>query len=107
MASESDNLSTLPAANGNVVEDEKFGFRRPEMFTENLAGTVGAYDRHVFLCYKSPEAWPSKVEGSESDPLPKLLSSAVKARKNDIALKVSSKKKKKNLDQLVNQCGKL
>ena len=95
MASESDNLSTIPAANGNVVEDEKFGFRRPEMFTENLAGTVGAYDRHVFLCYKSPEAWPSKVEGSESDPLPKLLSSAVKARKNDIALKVSSKKKKK------------
>ena len=100
MASESDNLSTLPAANGNVVEDEKFGFRRPEMFTENLAGTVGAYDRHVFLCYKSPEAWPSKVEGSESDPLPKLLSSAVKARKNDIALKVSSKKRtnKKFLD---------
>ncbi|KAL4653347.1 hypothetical protein ACB092_01G296500 [Castanea dentata] len=89
MASESDNLSTLPAANGNVVEDEKFGFRRPEMFTENLAGTVGAYDRHVFLCYKSPEAWPSKVEGSESDPLPKLLSSAVKARKNDIALKTN------------------
>ena len=88
-ASKPDNLSTLPAANGNVVEDEKFGFRRPEMFTENLAGTVGAYDRHVFLCYKSPEAWPSKVEGSESDPLPQLLSSAVKARKNDIALKVS------------------
>ena len=56
MASESDNLSTLPAANSNVVEDEKFSFQRPEMFMENLAGTVGAYDRHVFLCYKSPEA---------------------------------------------------
>lgn len=84
----SDNLSSL--ANGhNDDEDEKHGFQRPEMYKENLAGTIGAYDRHVFLCYKSPEAWPSRVEGSESDPLPKFLSSAVKARKNDMALKVS------------------
>lgn len=60
------------------------------MYKESLAGTIGAYDRHVFLCYKSPEAWPSRVEGSESDPLPKLLSSAVKARKADMALKVSN-----------------
>ena len=92
MASEPDNLSTLPAANGNVIKDKKFGFWRPKMFMENLTGTVGAYDRHVFLCYKNPEAWPLKVKGSESDPLLKLLSSAVKARKNDIVLKVSSKK---------------
>ena len=60
------------------------------MFTENLARTVSFYDRHVFLCYKSPEPWPSKVEGFESYPLPKLLSFAVKARKNDIVLKVNS-----------------
>ena len=90
MASESENLSTLLTANVNVVEDEKFSFWRLEMFTENLAGTVGAYDRHVFLCYKSLEAWSSKVEGSKSYLLLKLLSSAIKARKNDIALKVSS-----------------
>jgi hypothetical protein len=85
MASESDNLST----ENHNADDAKYGFQRPEMFTENLAGTVGAYDRHVFLCYKSPEAWPSRVEGSDSDPLPKLLSSALKARKNEIPLKVS------------------
>jgi hypothetical protein len=85
MASESDNLST----ENHNADDAKYGFQRPEMFTENLAGTVGAYDRHVFLCYKSPEAWPSRVEGSDSDPLPKLLSSALKARKNEIPLKTN------------------
>nr|POE44942.1 hypothetical protein CFP56_79747 [Quercus suber] len=73
MASESDNLFALLAANGNIVEDEKFSFRRLEMFMENLAEIVGAYDRHVFLYYKSPKAWPSKVEGSKSNPLLKLL----------------------------------
>lgn len=78
----SDDLSTLSA------DEEKYGFQRPEMFQTKLAGTVDAYDRHVFLCYKSPEAWPARVEGSESDPLPKFLSSAFKARKNDISVKV-------------------
>ncbi|KAM1592482.1 hypothetical protein FF1_036295 [Malus domestica] len=29
-----------------------------------LAGTVNAYGLHVFLCYKIPEVWPSRVEGS-------------------------------------------
>lgn len=82
----SDNLSTLPNHN---EDDEKYGFQRPEMYKETLAGTVGAYDRHVFLCYKSPEAWPSRVEGSDSDPLPKLFASALKARKEDMSLKVS------------------
>ncbi|KAM1111945.1 hypothetical protein ACFX2I_044880 [Malus domestica] len=70
-----------------AAEDEKFGFKRSEMFREKLAGTVNAYDRHVFLCYKTPEAWASRVEGSESDPLPKFFASALKARKNDIAVK--------------------
>ncbi|PRQ54038.1 putative thioredoxin-like ferredoxin [Rosa chinensis] len=83
LAMASDDLSTLPSA----ADDEKYGFKRPEMFQSKLAGTVDAYDRHVFLCYKSPEAWPARVEGSESDPLPKLLSSAFKARKNDISIK--------------------
>lgn len=47
-----------------------------------LAGTINAYSRHVFLCYKSSEAWPSCIEGSESDPLPKFAC-ALKARKNN------------------------
>ncbi|KAF5457291.1 hypothetical protein F2P56_021404 [Juglans regia] len=80
----SDDLSNL--ANSND-DDEKYGFTRPEMYKESLAGTVGAYDRHVFLCYKSPEAWPSHVEGSDSDLLPRLFSSAIKGRKDSIPLK--------------------
>ncbi|XP_070661404.1 uncharacterized protein [Malus domestica] len=70
-----------------ATEDERFGFKRLEMCKEKLAGTVNAYDRHVLLCYKTPEAWPSCVEGSESVLLPKFFASALKARKNDIAVK--------------------
>ncbi|KAM1015067.1 hypothetical protein ACFX1T_044800 [Malus domestica] len=44
-------------------------------------------NRHIFLCYKTPEAWPLRIEGSESDPLPKFFASALKARKNDITVK--------------------
>lgn len=78
----SDELSTLPA------DDEKYGFRRPEMYQSNLTDTVDAYDRHVFLCYKSPETWPSRIEDSETDPLPKRLASAFKARRKDMTVKV-------------------
>lgn len=78
----SDNLAALSA------DDEQYGFRRPEMYQSNLAGTVDPYDRHVFLRYKSPESWASRVEASDSDPLPKLLASALKARKNDTTVKV-------------------
>ncbi|KAM2729018.1 hypothetical protein EV1_000456 [Malus domestica] len=44
---------------------------------------------HVFLCYKTPEAWPWCIKGSDSDPLPKIFASALKARKNDITFKTS------------------
>nr|XP_028963526.1 TMV resistance protein N-like isoform X3 [Malus domestica] len=43
--------------------------------------------QHIFLCYKTPEAWPWRIEGSESDPLPKFFASALEARKNDIIVK--------------------
>ncbi|KAL5793250.1 hypothetical protein ACOSP7_001844 [Xanthoceras sorbifolium] len=76
------NMSTISA-----VDDEKFGFKRDEMYKSNLAGTVNPYDRHVFLSYKGPDAWLPRVEESETDLLPKLLSSALKARKNDISVK--------------------
>ncbi|KAL0461709.1 UNVERIFIED_CONTAM: Altered inheritance of mitochondria protein 32 [Sesamum latifolium] len=81
MAGESESFST--AAEDNA----KYGFERAEMYESNLAGTVDPYERHVFLCYNSHELWPSRVEDSDSDPLPKLLASALKARKNDISLK--------------------
>ncbi|KAM1111938.1 hypothetical protein ACFX2I_044874 [Malus domestica] len=83
-----------------ATEDERFGFKRLEMFKEKLAGTVNAYDRHVLLCYKTPEAWPSCVEGSESVLLPKFFASALKARKNDIAVKF---KEEAELRGLTNQ----
>ncbi|GAB4847882.1 hypothetical protein Ancab_026941 [Ancistrocladus abbreviatus] len=73
----------------SVVDDAlKYGFERPEMHSSSLANTVDPpYDRHVFLCYKNSESWPPRVEESETDLLPKLLSSALKARKSDIKVK--------------------
>ncbi|TKY50473.1 Altered inheritance of mitochondria protein 32 [Spatholobus suberectus] len=70
-----------------TLDDQKHGFSRPEMYKENLAGTVDAYDRHVFLCYKNHLTWPPRVEASDADPLPKRLANVWKARKNDIAVK--------------------
>lgn len=80
----SEDLSAVSNA-----DDENYGFRRQEMYQSDLAGTVNAYDRHVFLCYESPESWPSNFEKSDSDVLPKLLSAALKDRKDDISGKVS------------------
>lgn len=84
MAAISENGTTEPP----VVDDNvKFGFLRQEMHTEKLAGTAISYDRHVILCYKTHEAWPSRVESSDNHPFPKLLAAALKARKNDIPVK--------------------
>ncbi|CAI9763178.1 unnamed protein product [Fraxinus pennsylvanica] len=82
MAGESENFSTVA-----TDESTEHGFERPEMYQSNLSGTVDHYDRHLFLSYKTHDSWPSRVEDSDSDPLPKLLSSALKSRKNDIAVK--------------------
>jgi len=76
------------ASSDAVVDDAKHGFSRPEMYKENLAGTVDAYDRHVFLCYKNHSVWPPRIEASEADPLPNRVASVWKARKNDVAVKV-------------------
>ncbi|CAM8955770.1 unnamed protein product [Rhodiola kirilowii] len=67
-----------------VILDAEFGFTRPEFRTESLAGTVDLYQRHVFLCYKSPQVWPPRIEAAEFDRLPRLLSAAVSARKADM-----------------------
>ncbi|KAK1432736.1 hypothetical protein QVD17_09634 [Tagetes erecta] len=79
------DISTEPV----IIEDEdiKFGFKREEMYTEKLTGSVNSYERHVFLCYKSHEDWPARVESSDSDPFPKRLAGAIKSRKNDFAVK--------------------
>ncbi|KAM7250302.1 hypothetical protein ACFE04_022185 [Oxalis oulophora] len=59
-----------------------FGFTRADFRLSRLAGTVEYYERHVFLCYKNPSVWPTRIEASEFDRLPRLLSAAVSARKN-------------------------
>lgn len=88
MAAVSENSATGIATETPVVDDNvKFGFLRKEMYTEKLSGTAIAYDRHVILCYKTHETWPSRVESSDSHPFPKLLAGALKARKNDIPVK--------------------
>ncbi|KAJ8765089.1 hypothetical protein K2173_010572 [Erythroxylum novogranatense] len=61
--------------------DAEFGFSRPDFRQSPLAGTVQFYERHVFLCYKSPSVWPPRIEAAEFDRLPRLLSAAVMAKK--------------------------
>ena len=77
-------------ADGGSGGEVEFGFQRPEFGRQALVGTVQIYDRHVFLCYKSPDVWPSHVEAAESDRLPRLLFAALKARKGDMKKRVSS-----------------
>ncbi|KAI8533613.1 hypothetical protein RHMOL_Rhmol10G0023200 [Rhododendron molle] len=90
MAEAVDNTDTIAnsLSSSSAADDVEFGFKRPEMYKEKLAGTVDPpFDRHVFLCYGSYDSWPSRVESSDSDPLPKLLSGALKTRKNEIGVK--------------------
>ncbi|XP_074573684.1 uncharacterized protein LOC141830096 [Curcuma longa] len=75
------------AAPPSAGEDAECGFQRPEFGTKPLVGTVQPYDRHLFLCYKSPEVWPPNVEGSDSDRLPRLLAAEIKASKSSISKK--------------------
>ncbi|CAI9111470.1 OLC1v1011695C1 [Oldenlandia corymbosa var. corymbosa] len=74
-------------AAGNDDVDSKFGFKRPEMYQSSLAGSVHPYQRHVFLCYKSHDSWPDRLEASVEDPLPQLLAAAFKARNKDMKVK--------------------
>ncbi|KAJ8461721.1 hypothetical protein OPV22_034647 [Ensete ventricosum] len=68
----------FPAASSGGGDDADYGFQRPGFRNGPLVGTVQPYDRHLFLCYKSPEVWPSHVEGSESDRLPRFLAGEIK-----------------------------
>ena len=66
------------------------GFRRAEMGSEGLAGTVKGCQRHIFLTWGSAEAWPeepfdrSKHVGS----LPVKLDEAIGKAKKEIKGKV-------------------
>lgn len=68
----------------DTTSDAEFGFSRLDFRTTQLAGTVEFYQRHVFLCYKNPQVWPPRIEASEFDRVPRLLSAAVMARKADM-----------------------
>ncbi|RWW70305.1 hypothetical protein BHE74_00022017 [Ensete ventricosum] len=70
-------------------EDAEYGFQRRGFGKGPLVGTVHQYDRHLFLCYKSPEVWPPNVEGSESDLLPRCLAGEIKTWQSSIDKKVS------------------
>ncbi|KAF8737558.1 hypothetical protein HU200_014105 [Digitaria exilis] len=76
--------AALPATAAVPDPDAEFGFQRAEVGKEKLAGTVGFHERHVFLCYKGPEVWPSHLEAADSDRLPRLLAAAIKARKSNL-----------------------
>ncbi|ERN13775.1 hypothetical protein AMTR_s00049p00194600 [Amborella trichopoda] len=81
------NATFTSESSGHERELEELGFQRSEMYQLPLVGTVDSYERHLFLCYKNPESWPSHVEASEFDRLPRLLAAAIKSRKNDIKKK--------------------
>jgi len=81
--------AALAAAAAVPDPDAEFGFQRPELGKEKLVGTVGFHERHVFLCYKGPDVWPSHLEAAESDRLPRLLAAAIKARKPNLKKTVS------------------
>ncbi|RWV83045.1 hypothetical protein GW17_00055396, partial [Ensete ventricosum] len=78
----------FPAASSGGGDDADYGFQRPGFRNGPLVGTVQPYDRHLFLCYKSPEVWPSHVEGSESDRLPRFLAGEIKNWASSIDKKV-------------------
>lgn len=59
------------------------------MYSSNLVGAVNPYNCHIFLCYKSHESWPSRIEDSNASLLPKRLAAALKVHKTDINIKVS------------------
>ncbi|KAL2904578.1 Ferredoxin 2Fe-2S [Bienertia sinuspersici] len=77
-------FSTLMASDDSSAN---YGFDRPEMFSSSLSNTVDFYERHLFLCYKNPQSWPSSVENSDDDLLPMLFSSVLKSRQHDLPLK--------------------
>jgi hypothetical protein len=54
-----------------------------------LTGIVGLHKRHVFLCCNGPGEWTFDAEAPESDRLPDLLATAIKARKPDLKERVS------------------
>nr|CAB3450935.1 unnamed protein product [Digitaria exilis] len=76
--------AALAATTAVPDPDAEFGFQRAELGKEKLVGTVGFHERHVFLCYKGPEVWPSHLEAADSDRLPRLLAAAIKARKSNL-----------------------
>ncbi|CAL9248378.1 unnamed protein product [Arabidopsis halleri] len=73
-----ENVNAVP-----VSEDELYGFKRSEMYSGILAGSVGPYGRHVFLCYKSHETWLPRVE---TEGLPQRFAKSFKDRKADFGV---------------------
>ncbi|KAG2301500.1 hypothetical protein Bca52824_030151 [Brassica carinata] len=74
-----ENIDAVPV----VSEDELYGFKREEMYSGALAGSVAPYGRHVFLCYESRETWLPRVE---SEGLPQRFAKSFKDRRADFAV---------------------
>ncbi|KAH0923806.1 hypothetical protein HID58_023824 [Brassica napus] len=81
MAEVESNVNAAP-----VSDDELYGFKRQEMYTGTLAGSVAPYGRHVFLCYKSHESWLPRVE---AEGLPQRFAKSFKDRRADFAVKTN------------------
>ena len=77
------NEGLLSGGADTALSEAEFGFSRLDFRTSQLAGSVEFYQRHVFLCHKNPKVWPPRIEASEFDRVPRLLSAAVMAKKAD------------------------
>ncbi|KAM4099209.1 hypothetical protein ACJW30_07G139400 [Castanea mollissima] len=63
-----------------------------------LAESVEFYQHHVFLCYKNPQVWPSKIKASEFDQVPRLLFAAVMARKADMNKEIGGNRQREKVN---------
>ncbi|KAH7332482.1 hypothetical protein KP509_20G089700 [Ceratopteris richardii] len=78
--------SAMANSSAEVAADH--GFQRADMYKDPLAGTVHHYEKHVFLCYKSPKSWPAQLETSNDDELPRLFATSLKAKKSVMPKKI-------------------
>nr|POF22849.1 oligopeptide transporter 5 [Quercus suber] len=83
------NEGLLSGGADTALSDAEFGLSRLDFRTSQLAGSVEFYQRHVFLCHKNPKVWPPRIEASEFDRVPRLLSAAVMAKKADMNKELS------------------
>jgi len=67
----------------------ELGFKRPEMHSEKLAGTVKSFQKHIFLTWGLADEWPEDpFDQKHKGTLPVTLDDAISKAKKEIKGKV-------------------